>query len=100
MPSLEKTKSISFPRQINQATSFIDASPLYGNSREEAVPLRLFQKGELLADHELHKGGVAPRMASGAPRACQGQLCFLAGTRLFYIHTYIHRMIHRMTGNI
>ncbi|XP_022693145.1 uncharacterized protein LOC111262832 isoform X1 [Varroa jacobsoni] len=65
--------------QINQATSFIDASPLYGNSREEAVPLRLFQKGELLADHELHKGGVAPRMASGAPRVCQGQLCFLAG---------------------
>ncbi|OQR66314.1 hypothetical protein BIW11_05001, partial [Tropilaelaps mercedesae] len=65
--------------QINQATSFIDASPLYGNSEEEAASLRLFRGGELRTEKRLDKTESAPRMAPGSPKICHGEFCFLAG---------------------
>lgn len=42
---------IENPNQINQATSFFDLSPIYGNSLAQNQILREFQDGRLLEDN-------------------------------------------------
>ncbi|KAJ8297432.1 hypothetical protein KUTeg_023963 [Tegillarca granosa] len=66
-------------QQMNEITSYIDASNVYGSTKEEVNKLRSFKHGRLLVSD----GGLLP------PRANQlscsltdpGDFCFLAGDR-------------------
>ncbi|XP_033761812.1 peroxidase-like [Pecten maximus] len=64
--------------QLNQVTSFIDASTVYGSSEKETNSLRAMKKGLLLTS----KGGLPP---VGKEKSCvlthPGEYCFRAGDK-------------------
>ncbi|XP_069110953.1 peroxidase-like protein [Argopecten irradians] len=64
--------------QLNQVTSFIDASTVYGSSEKETNSLRAMRKGLLLTS----KGGLPP---TGKEKSCvlthPGEYCFRAGDK-------------------
>ncbi|OWF39452.1 peroxidase-like [Mizuhopecten yessoensis] len=64
--------------QLNQVTSYIDASTVYGSSEKETKSLRTMKKGKLLTS----KGGLPP---AGKEKSCVLQhpkeYCFRAGDK-------------------
>ena len=83
IPACQLESAASLPRgQINQVTSFIDGSQVYGSSQELALSLRLMtggllkqggraksHKGNLPFQEERTEGGVLPFFIAGDERA-------------------------------
>ena len=110
IPACHLESTDSLPRgQINQITSFIDASQVYGSSRELALSLRLKRggllkqggraesdKGNLPFQKERPEGGILPFFIAGDERANEQ-------TGLTVMHTLWlreHNRIARALGRI
>ncbi|RWS24268.1 chorion peroxidase-like protein, partial [Leptotrombidium deliense] len=69
--------------QINQVTSFVDASTIYGSSEEESYLLRLFEGGELKSQRVSKRNKdreLLPAMDGNQDcRSNERNSCFLAG---------------------
>lgn len=89
-------------QQMNQATSFIDLSPVYGSSKETSVSLRSYSGG-LLKSAASTCGKeiipVAPRGSDTCSPSIRNQPCFTAGDPrvnqhpgLMSIHTILLRL--------
>ncbi|VDO49157.1 unnamed protein product, partial [Onchocerca flexuosa] len=91
--------------QVNQATSFLDASHIYGSTMERANKLRAYQNGLLLSQqNSKYHATLLPNITDGT---CwnngSSQKCFLAGgefTNLFPTQTVLHTIWLRQHNNI
>uniref|UniRef100_A0A183H7U6 Peroxidasin n=1 Tax=Onchocerca flexuosa TaxID=387005 RepID=A0A183H7U6_9BILA len=90
--------------QVNQATSFLDASHIYGNTVERANKLRAYRDGLLLTQKNSRQNILLPTTNDGTCWNNRSpQRCFLAGgefTNLFPTHTALHTIWLRQHNNI
>ena len=107
IPACQLESAASLPRgQINQVTSFIDGSQVYGSSQELALSLRLMtggllkqggraksHKGNLPFQEERTEGGVLPFFIAGDERANEQ-------TGLTVMHTLWLREHNRITRDL
>lgn len=77
LPAMRPKCNFGPREQMNQITSFIDASNVYGSTLEEANELRTFSGGQLKVDTQ-GRSLLPPKPSECANRAKQ-EFCFLAG---------------------
>lgn len=83
-PATKADCSLGFRDQLNQVTSFIDASNIYGSTEEEERELRLFESGKLrYTDLHFRKSLLPPLEQNKADEECRISTpnlhCFHAG---------------------
>ncbi|KHN82375.1 Peroxidasin [Toxocara canis] len=75
--------SLGYREQGNQVSSFIDASPIYGSTKERADSLRAFEDGKLLVSSFAGLGNllpIDPSSLSYCQTANHQKACFMSGT--------------------
>uniref|UniRef100_A0A915PWL0 Peroxidase n=1 Tax=Setaria digitata TaxID=48799 RepID=A0A915PWL0_9BILA len=90
--------------QANQATSYLDASHIYGSTVERANKLRAYRNGLLLTQQNSRYNNLLPNTDDSVCASNRSsQRCFLAGgefTNLFPTQTALHTLWLRQHNNI
>ncbi|KAK6111424.1 hypothetical protein QQG55_43590 [Brugia pahangi] len=90
--------------QVNQATSFLDASNIYGSTVERASRLRAYRNGFLLTQQSSHYNTLLTITNDDTCMSNRSsQRCFLSGgelTNLFPTQTALHTIWLRQHNNI
>uniref|UniRef100_T1KSA2 Uncharacterized protein n=1 Tax=Tetranychus urticae TaxID=32264 RepID=T1KSA2_TETUR len=85
-PGIRLGCSLGPREQVNQVTSFLDGSAIYGSSEEESRLIRSFKNGLLKSQFIEGKGGVKRELlpAMDGVQDCRGTMNHVAGKGCFY----------------
>ncbi|CAK9300862.1 unnamed protein product [Gordionus sp. m RMFG-2023] len=81
-PSFRRDCTLGPKETLNQVTSYLDASILYGSSVREENLLRAYEYGELIVRDKVFFNDILdflPLHPNGTQKGCVGEWCYMAG---------------------
>lgn len=106
-PALRDRCRLGAREQVNQASSYLDASPLYGATKERAHSLRAFVGGRLKTINLFGREKEFLPMDNSNRVRCRSSECFLSGDErvnenlgLSIVHTMLMREHNRIAAQL